>query len=162
MNSGSPECQGGYPMPKTTPKRCVSTVKSQPEPRLALKRRESRVYKTWLSLNPLRGCFLNIEAESRNGAKQELRSPRQTEPSVAGPIGRRVGGPVGRTSLQYIAEERTAPHHTVFSCGCPIQIRYLYHPAKNRASHYTTPIHYHAYQKGQMHLACNLLRLLDS
>ena len=46
MGSGSPEWQGGYPIPKATPKRCVSRVKSHPEPRLALKRRESRVYKT--------------------------------------------------------------------------------------------------------------------
>ena len=103
MNSGSPECQGGYPMPKTTPKRCVSTVKSQPEPRLALKRRESRVYKTWLSLNPLRGCFLNIEAESRNGAKQELRSPRQTKPDGEVPKGWRVVAPTGRT-IQRVTE----------------------------------------------------------
>ena len=58
MNSGSPECQGGYPIPKATPKKGLGRVKSQPEPRLALKKLESIVYKTWLSLNPLRGCFL--------------------------------------------------------------------------------------------------------
>jgi len=55
---GHPECQGGYPMPKATPKRCVSTVKSQPEPRLALKKLESRFFNTLFGLNPLWGCFL--------------------------------------------------------------------------------------------------------
>ena len=46
MNSGFPEWQGGLPIPNATPMRCAGRVKSQPEPRLALKRRESRVYKT--------------------------------------------------------------------------------------------------------------------
>ena len=41
MDSEYPECQGGYTIPKATPKRCVSTVKSQPEPRLALKKLKS-------------------------------------------------------------------------------------------------------------------------
>jgi hypothetical protein len=41
MGSGSPEWQGGYPIPKATPKRGVAKVKSQPEPRLALKKLES-------------------------------------------------------------------------------------------------------------------------
>jgi len=37
---GHPECQGDYPIPKATPKRGVAKVKSQPEPRLALKKLE--------------------------------------------------------------------------------------------------------------------------
>jgi len=40
MDSGSPECRGDYPMPKATPKKGLGRVKSQPEPRLALKKLE--------------------------------------------------------------------------------------------------------------------------
>jgi len=39
-NSGSPESRGGYPIPKATPKKGLGRVKSQPEPRLALKKLE--------------------------------------------------------------------------------------------------------------------------
>jgi len=41
MDSGDPECRGGYPMPKAILKRCVFRVKSQPKPRLAIKNLES-------------------------------------------------------------------------------------------------------------------------
>ena len=58
MGSGSSECRGGYPIPEATPKRGIGRVKSQPGPMLALNKLESRAYKTWFSLNPIRGYFL--------------------------------------------------------------------------------------------------------
>ena len=78
---GHPECQGGYPIPKATPKRCVSRVKSQPKLRLSLKRRESRVYKTWLSLIPILGYFLisklqAVKGLSRNYGVLAKRNPK--------------------------------------------------------------------------------------
>ena len=51
MNSGSPECRGGYPIPKATPNRGLDRVKSQPK-------LESRFFNTLFSLIPLRGYFL--------------------------------------------------------------------------------------------------------
>ena len=69
MNSGALEHLGGYPMLKATPKRGICRVKSQPEPRLALKKLESIVYKIWLSLIPILGYFL-IPSTNSKAVKQ--------------------------------------------------------------------------------------------